>query len=109
MEAKKHDILEQKLCKELEMIESKYMNNAGEMSIQDLEKIDKLYHALKSKATYEAMKEAENYGSGDGYSEKRGNSSSEYADGYSKGYSEAMNQMNGRGGISGPWNPTHRW
>ena len=73
------------------------------MSIQDLEKIDKLYHALKSKATYEAMKEAEEYEEG-GFSGRRGRSPStgryvsrdsgrSYADGYSQGYSEAMDQM----------------
>ena len=103
-----HEILEQKMCKELEMIEAKYAQNQSiEMSMQDLEKIDKLYHALKSMATYSAMKEAEEYEM-DGYSGRRGCSpstgryvsrdgGSSYADGYSQGYSEAMNQMGNSG------------
>ena len=32
------------------------------MSLDDIKKLDLLYHALKSKATYDAMKEAEEYG-----------------------------------------------
>ena len=76
MEVMKHEILEQKMCKELDTLEEKYRQGV-EMSIQDLEKIDKLYHALKSMATYNAMKEAEAYGQGgdspqDGYSGRRG-------------------------------------
>lgn len=108
MEMKNHEILEQKLCKELEIIESKFIQNPNaEMSAQDLEKVDKIYHALKSMATYNAMKEAEGYEeqgysgrhmrspstgryiSGTGYSMNNGDS---YADGYANGYSEAMAQ-----------------
>jgi len=70
MEMKKHEILEQKMCKELDVLEQKYQQGQ-EMSIQDLEKIDKLYHALKSMATYNAMKEAEEY-SEEGFSGRRG-------------------------------------
>lgn len=106
MEMKKYEILEQKMCKELETLEEKFRGGA-EMSMQDLEKIDKLYHALKSKATYDAMKEAEEgYGENgfSGYSGMRGrnaytgrymsrDSGNSYADGYSQGYSEAMSQM----------------
>lgn len=113
MEVNKHDILEQKMCKELELLENKYLSNSGEMSIQDLEKIDKLYHALKSKATYEAMKEAEGYEM-DGMSGRRGRSmttgryisrdgGNSYSDGYANGYSEAMRQM--EGGNSGHYPP----
>jgi len=76
MEGKEYKILEQKMCKELEMLEQKYQGSPAEMSVQDLDKIDKLYHALKSMVTYNAMKEAEEYGeegmSGDGYSGRRG-------------------------------------
>lgn len=105
----KHEILEQKMCKELESIEER-LRGGNEMSMQDLEKVDKLYHALKSKATYDAMKEAEEY-EGQGMSGYRGRSattgryvsrdsgeSQSYAEGYSQGYSEAMNQMNGGSG-----------
>lgn len=102
----KHDILEQKLCREIEILEQKYQNMAGEMSVQDVDKLDKLYHTLKSKATYDAMKEAEEeYGYEDGMSGRRGRASNgryvsrdsgaSYEAGYSQGYSEAMSQMNG--------------
>lgn len=104
MEEKKYKILEQKMCKELELLEEKYRGGA-DMAPQDLDRIDKLYHALKSKATYDAMKEAEE-GYDDGLSGRRGRSvmtgrymsrdgGESYAEGYSRGYSEAMNQMNG--------------
>ena len=105
MEMKNHNILEQKLCKEIELIENKYQNNAGEMAIQDVEKLDKLYHTLKSMATYNAMKEAEEYGEG-GMSGRRGrgsdgryvsrDSGESYSDGYERGYSEAMNHSGHR-------------
>lgn len=82
MEAKKYDILEQKMCKEIELIENKYANNAAEMTVQDLEKLDKLYHTLKSKATYDAMKEAEEYGGyEEGMSGRRGRGRSSYDSG----------------------------
>lgn len=133
MDNKCHEVLEQKMCKELELIQAKYASNpAQEMSVQDLEKVDKLYHALKSMATYTAMKEAEEYeqdgwssdvgnGAG-GNSGRRGRSSvtgryvsrdggASYSEGYSQGYSEAMNQMNG--GNSGHYPmmpyPNRRW
>ena len=112
MDMRCHEILEEKMCNELEMIKGKYMQDPSkEMSTQDLEKIDKLYHALKSQATWCAMKEAEGYPA-EGNSEYRGRamngryvsreSANSYADGYASGYSEAMNQMNnGNGGNSG--------
>lgn len=58
----KHDLLEHKMCEEVQMIEKKYENSNGDMSIDDIKKLDLLYHALKSKATYDAMKEAEEFG-----------------------------------------------
>ena len=60
MEFKKHEILEQKLCKELDTLEDKYRSGA-ELSENDLKRIDMLYHALKNKAKYEGEKEAEEY------------------------------------------------
>ena len=125
MDMRCHNVLEEKMCNELELIKGKYMQDPSkEMSTQDLEKIDKLYHALKSQATWCAMKEAEEYGEegGNSYSyagsNQNGNSgyrgramngryvsresANSYADGYANGYSEAMNQMNnGNGGNSG--------
>ena len=105
----KFEMLEKAMCKELETIERK-LEGGQEMSIQDLEKADKLAHAMKSLATYKAMKEAEEYES-EGMSGRRGRgmdgryiskspagmNSQSYADGYSRGYSEAMNQMNSNG------------
>lgn len=99
----KHDILEQKMCKELATLEEKLANGA-DMSMADLDKIDKLYHALKSKATYDAMKESEEYGEG-GMSGYRGRAANgryvsrdmSFEDGYSRGYSEAMDQMGNSG------------
>ena len=93
-----HNILEQKLCREIELIEQKYQNTQGEMSIQDVDKLDKLYHTLKSKATYDAMKEygyennMSRHTASGRYTNRDGGSS--YESGYSQGYSEAMNQMN---------------
>lgn len=110
MEAKNHEILEQKMCKEIELIENKYMNSNGEMAIQDLEKLDKLFHTLKSMATYYAMKEAEEYTEGgmSGYRGRAANgryvsrdSGESYSEGYDRGYSEAMNRMSGRNGGDG--------
>lgn len=57
---KKHEILEQKMCKELDNLEEKYQSNQ-ELSESDLKRMDMLWHALKSKATYDAMKEAKEY------------------------------------------------
>lgn len=58
---KHYENLEEAMCKELEMLDKKYAAEAGEMSVGDVEKADKLYHALKSAATYHAMKDAEEW------------------------------------------------
>ena len=55
---KRYIMLENKLCKELELLEEKYRTGA-EMSEGDLRRIDLLVHAMKSLATYTAMKQAE--------------------------------------------------
>lgn len=93
-----HEVLEQKMCKELEQLEAKYATNLGQpMSEKDLDTIDKLYHALKSLATYKAMKEAEEYDE-EGMSGRRGRAMngryvsrdpgySMYGNGYDDGYS----------------------
>ena len=67
----RYENLQKALCKELERLDKKYGSDVGEMSPNDLETADKIYHALKSAATYHAMKDAEdeerNYsGYGDG-------------------------------------------
>lgn len=99
---KMHKVLEDKMCKELELIEEKYKGGA-EMSEVDLKRVDMLAHALKSLATYKAMKEADEYGYEDGMSGRRGRnpyngqymsreggSNQSYASGYGQGYSDAM-------------------
>lgn len=95
----KFEMLEKKMCMELEAIEQKLQGGA-EMSETDLKRADMLAHAMKSLATYKAMKEAEEY-DGD-VSGRRGrgmngrfisrDAGNSYADGYSRGYAEAMNQ-----------------
>ena len=53
--------LEEAMCHELEMLDKKYGGEAKEMAAQDVERADVLYHALKSAATYHAMKDAEEW------------------------------------------------
>jgi len=94
----KFEALEKAMCKELEAIQQKLVGGA-EMSETELRRVDMLTHAMKSLATYEAMKDAEDWeGEMSGrrgramngqYVSRTGNS---YADGYSQGYSEAMAQ-----------------
>lgn len=55
--------LQSKMCRELEALEEKYRTGA-EMSEGDLRRIDLLTHSMKSLATYIAMKEAEDYRTG---------------------------------------------
>lgn len=68
---KKYENLEEAMCKELDKLDKKYGGDVAEMSAQDVERADILYHALKSAATYHAMKDAEEWdeddmeGSGD--------------------------------------------
>lgn len=87
---KRYENLEKAMCRELETLDRKYSTEV-EMSDKDLERADKLLHALKSNETYFAMKEAheydERYG---GMSERR----------YSMGYPED--------GYSRHWGPRDR-
>lgn len=62
---KRYENLEDALCKELELLDKKYGGETGEMSAQDVEKADKLYHALKSAETYHAMKDAGEWDEGE--------------------------------------------
>ena len=103
----KFETLEKSMCMELEALEQK-LKGGTEMSVQDLDKIDKLAHAMKSLATYKAMKDPEEWEDETGMSGRRGRAmngrfisrdGSSYADGYSRGYSEAMNQS------GHPWPP----
>ena len=54
-----YENLEKALCRELERLNKKYGGDVSEMSQNDLESADMIYHALKSAATYHAMKDAE--------------------------------------------------
>ena len=101
---KRYENLEQAMCKELEKLDKKYANDVPEMSVQDVEKIDILYHALKSAETFYAMRDAEEWGderSGRSYARGR-DSMGRYTsrgmggysgEGYSGHYPEWMPQM----------------
>ena len=60
--------------REMEMLDNKYSEGKTNLNGQDLEHIDKMAHALKSLATYEAMLGSSEHGSYDGGSYARGRS-----------------------------------
>ena len=63
-----YEHLEKAMCKELDKLDKKYAGDLPEMTVQDVEKADVLYHALKSAATYHAMKDADEWSDeGSGY------------------------------------------
>lgn len=70
-----YEHLEKALCSELEQLDKKYMSGE-DMTEQDLKRADMLYHALKSAATYHAMKEADGWGNQQSY---RGGGRDNYA------------------------------
>ena len=55
------DSLYSAIFHELELLDNKLQGGKAPMNSQDLENIDKMAHALKCLATYEAMKEREGY------------------------------------------------
>ena len=71
--AERYEHLEKAMCKELEKLDKKYTADT-EMTEQDAERADKLYHALKSAATYHAMKDAEEWDEEEGEEGYSGNS-----------------------------------
>lgn len=94
---KHYEHLEEAMCKELEKLDRKYAQDVGEMSAQDAERADILYHALKSAATYHAMKDADEWEEKDasGRSYRRGRDAmgryvSRDMDGYSGRYPDWM-------------------
>lgn len=98
---KRYENLEEAMCRELEMLNKKYGNGeTKEMSPQDVERADILYHALKSAATYHAMKDADEWeeeesgARGRSYARKRDRMgryiSGNYMDGYSGHYPPMM-------------------
>lgn len=91
----KFEALEKEMCKELEAIEQK-LKAGTEMSETDLKRADMLAHAMKSLATYEAMRGEEDW---EGMSGRRGRgmdgryvSRGPWTDGYS-GYYPMMPYM----------------
>lgn len=83
---KRYEHLEEAMCKELEKLDKKYSQDVPEMSVQDVEKADVLYHALKSAETFYAMKEAggewdeeDMEGSGEGRSYRGGSGRGGYS------------------------------
>jgi len=100
--SKRYEHLEEALCRELEMLDKKYGASAGEMAVQDVEKADKLYHALKSAETYHAMADAEGWdeeeedeeasGTGRGRSYGRGS----YGRGMGRSYADRRRDSMGR-------------
>lgn len=100
-----HEIVMEQLCREVEQIAENIKKNQT-LSSQELERLDKMYHLKKSMLTCQAMEEADTY-SEPGISTYRGramngryvsrNQNGSYSEGYERGYSEAMNQMNGYG------------
>lgn len=89
---------------ELRKLDAAYANKE-DFSEGDLKRYDCLMHALKSHLTAEAMIESEGY-EGGGTSGERGrsvntgryisrDSNNSYEDGFSQGYSAAMNQNSG--------------
>lgn len=109
-----YEVIKRQLCKEVvEIAENIQKNNT--MSVAELEKVDKIYHAKKSMLTAKAMEEAEEYEGQGGYSGTRmtysgANNSSNasgrrgrgadgrfvsresYDEGYDRGYSEGMSR-----------------
>lgn len=84
------DIIEEKLCKEIESIKDK-LRGGGDINESDAKKLDLFYHILKSKVGYEYMKEQYGMG-GMSYENRRG---------YSGAYSMDMGPGNsGRYGRS---------
>lgn len=97
---------------ELRKLDAQYANKE-EFSESDAKKYDCMMHGLKCQLTAEAMLNSEfedenGYDMNSGMSGRRGRSpmtgryvsrdgGNSYADGYSQGYSEAMDQMNNSG------------
>lgn len=91
---KHYEKLEEAMCKELEKLDRKYASDMPEMTTQDVEKADILYHALKSAATYHAMKDADEW-------EKRGMERSERRGRDEMGRYTSRDMDYGRDGWSG--------
>ncbi|MBP5442280.1 MAG: hypothetical protein J6Y60_03485 [Treponema sp.] len=93
--------IDKRMKKELSKLDKKYENDSSEMSSQDLELADCLFHALKSAETYYAMQES---GEG-GYSGEYGGSGRSYGNSYARGRDSrgryTSREMSRDGGYSG--------
>lgn len=68
-----HEFFEEKLYRELDILKKKYEQNPGaELAIQDVDKLDKIYHALKCMETFYSMKGYSDGYPDDGMSGRRG-------------------------------------
>ena len=96
--------IENKMTKELQKIDKKLENEGTEMSAQDIEMADCLFHALASAEKYYMMSEgggmgfSGNYGSGESYGMGSGNS---YARGRDSRGRYTSREMSREGGYSG--------
>ena len=86
------DHLENAMCEELDRMNEKY-KNGQEITSGDLAKADLIFHALKSAATYEAMKgESSSMDDGGSYARGRSRVTGRYMsrDGGRSGYPREM-------------------
>ena len=113
------ELIKKQLCKEVIQIAEQIQKN-NTMSMQDLDKLDKLFHTKKDMLSTKAMEEAEEYSmsemsdNGNGNSGYRGRAANgrfvsrdSYAEGYNRGYSEAMDGNSGHYPMM-PYGP-RRW
>lgn len=56
---KRYENLEKAMCRELDKLDKKYATDVPEMSVQDVERADILFHAMKSAETYYAMTDSD--------------------------------------------------
>ena len=107
---KRYEHLDEAMCRELEKLDKKYASEAADMSMQDAELAEVMYHALKCGETYYAMKEAQedergymderSYRDGRSYARRResmGRYSGDMGGGYSGHYPMMYPENFGRG------------
>lgn len=99
----RYENIDKRMKKELSKLDKKFENESSDMSSQDLELADCLFHALKSAETYYAMQESGEGGySGNDYS---GRSYNSYARGRDSRGRYASRDMSREGGYSGHYPP----
>lgn len=100
----RYENIDKRFKKELSKLDKKFENDGTEMTSQDLELADCLFHAMKSAETYYAMSEAGEGGySGNEYSGRS------YCNSYARGRDSrgryASREMSREGGYSGHYPP----